>query len=219
MQPRTIAKSAREWHWGWTLAGKETVEEQDKLAEMHREAVAFCSDVLTGQQPRWLFLCGKSGTGKSHLASRIAAFLARWGEWAYNKHGDPVKGPIDDADPIKSYSCAQQTGIMVKWAQIIDAARDGNYAPYKAASEDWFKVIDDVGAEGFGGEGKPTAFVVNQLGKLCDARMGRWTVFTSNFNRHAFATLFDVRVASRMMREGNVIVDTGELRDFNLRAK
>lgn len=218
MPQRTTARSARDWHWGWTLNGDKTGE-QDILAEMLREAIAFCSDILTGQPPRWLFLCGKSGTGKSHLAGRIAAFLSKYGEWAYGKHGEPVRLPADDGGPIKSYAYAQQTAIMQKWAQIIDSARDGNYAPYRAASEDWFKVIDDVGAEGFGQDGKPTAFVVNQLGKLCDARMGKWTIFTSNFNKAAFAQTFDVRIASRMMREGNVIVDTGGLRDFNLRAQ
>lgn len=199
------------------MAGKETQAEQRILNEMLNAAIQFTSDILTGQPPRWLFYCGRSGTGKTHLAYRISAFIQKWGEWAYKKHGEPVKGPMDDAEPIRSYSYAQQSLVSVKWAQLVDAARDGNYVPYQRAAADWFKVIDDVGAEGIGNDKKPTAFVVNQLGKLADARMNKWTVFTSNNGLAEFAEVFDARIASRMMRDGNVVVETGSLRDFNLR--
>lgn len=182
---------------------------------MYHQAIQFSSDVLTGQEPRWLFLCGRSGCGKTHLAKRIADFLRKWGEWAYNKHFRSVKDP-ESANPDLIYSYAQGGPVFTKWAQVIDSARDGDYEPYKQASKDYFKVIDDVGAEGFGQDRKPTVFVTNQLGKLCDARMGKWTVWTSNFGLTDFAQTFDARISSRMLRGENVICET-IARDYNVR--
>ncbi len=187
------------------------------LQTMLHECKQFVSDILTGQPPRWLFLCGRSGCGKTHLAKRIADFIQKFGEWAYMKHGLPVANPIPGGDPIRSWTYAQCGPLFVKWAQLVDSARDGDYDPYKTASTDWFKVVDDVGAEGFGQDRKPTAFVVNQLGKLCDARMGKWTVFTSNHMLDDFNNHFDARIASRMLRDGNVLIEA-DMRDFNLRA-
>lgn len=182
---------------------------------MLREAQLFVSDILTGQSPRWLFLCGKSGVGKTHLARRIADFISKWGEWAYNKHGRALV----DAGHSRyetTWPYAQSAPVFAKWAAIVDSARDGDYEAYRRASADWYKVVDDVGAEGLGQDRRPTSFVVNQLGKLCDARLGRWTVFTSNFHIADFAEVFDARISSRILREGNVHVDL-TLRDFNLR--
>lgn len=184
--------------------------------EMLNEVIAFLSDILTGQPPRWIFLCGKSGCGKTHLARRIADFLSKWGEWAYNKHFRDKTDP-SRSNPDLLYSYAQGGPIFTKWAKIIDSARDGDYAPYQLAAKDYFKVIDDVGAEGFGQDRKPTAFVTNQLGKLCDSRMGKWTVFTSNFGLAGFAETFDARISSRMLRGENVICET-DARDYNIRA-
>lgn len=199
------------------MAGNATAEEQETLRAMLAEAIQFVSDVLTGQPPRWLFLCGRSGTGKTHLSRRIADFLVKFGQWAYMKHGKPVANPMPGGDPILSYTYAQAGPLFVKWAQLVDTARDGDFEAYRLACSDYFKVVDDVGSEGFGQDRKPTAFVVNQLGKLADARMGKWTVFTSNYMLKDFQDLFDVRIASRMLREGNVAVQV-DIRDFNLRA-
>lgn len=182
---------------------------------MFRESLQFVSDILTGQPPRWLFLCGRSGCGKTHLAKRIAAFLQKWGEWAYNKHYRAVQDPAK-SDPDLVYSYGQEGPLFIKWAAIIDSARDGDYQPYQRASRDYFKVIDDVGAEGFGQDRKPTVFVTNQLGKLCDARLGKWTVWTSNFGLTDFAETFDARISSRMLRGENIICET-IARDYNVR--
>lgn len=212
---RVIAKSARNFPWGWLETGLETRQELTELRQMLHEAQQFVSDVMTGQSPRWLFYCGRSGTGKSHLAHRIADALKKWGEWCYNTHGRPVLDPKKEHYQT-TWSYAQSSPIFVKWARVIDAARDGDYQPYKDAANDWFKVIDDVGAEGFGHDRKPTAFVINQLGKLADDRLGKWTVWTSNFGLGELAELFDARISSRMLRDENVVVEV-TARDYNNR--
>lgn len=214
-QSSNTAKCAREWGWMFHQTGRETAEEKDQLEAMRSAAVRFASDLITGQPPRWLWLCGHSGVGKSHLARRIAAFIAKWGKWAYDHHGRPAIDP-GGLNPDKLYSGQQGGPVFVPWAVLVDAGRDGDFAAFRQASNDWFKVIDDVGAEGLGQDRRPTQFVVNQLAKLADARLGKWTVWTSNFTQAEAAETFDVRIASRMMREGNAIVEC-TARDYNVR--
>lgn len=183
---------------------------------MQHETMRFCSDIMQGAPPRWLFLCGSSGCGKSHLAKAAAECIGKYAEWCYNKHGRPLVDPrLERYESTWPYAQAGQ--IFVKWARIIDSARDGNYDPFKLATKDYFKVIDDVGAEGFGQDRKPTAFVINQLGKLADERLRKWTIWTSNFGLGDFAELFDSRIASRMLRDGNTVIEVSA-RDFNTRA-
>lgn len=176
----------------------------------------FCSDIMRGMPPRWLLLCGKSGVGKTHLATRAAECIRQYAEWCYNKHGRPAIDPMGERYE-SSWSYAQQGPVFTKWARIIDAAREGDYEPYRFASKDYFKVIDDIGAEGFGQDKRPTAFVINQLGKLADDRLGKWTLWTSNFGLGDLAELFDTRIASRMLRDGNAVVEVSA-RDYNARA-
>lgn len=215
-QPVAIAKSARNFAWGWLETGREDHQEREELRNMHHEVMRFCSDIMQGLPPRWLLLCGRSGVGKTHLATRAAECIGKYAEWCYNKHGRPAIDPkaerYDTAFPY-----AQCGPIFTKWARIIDSARDGDYEPYKFASKDYFKVVDDVGAEGFGQDKRPTAFVINQLGKLADDRMRKWTLWTSNFGLGDFAELFDTRIASRMLRDGNAVVEV-TARDYNTRA-
>lgn len=212
---KTFARTAVSWDWKWEPTGRETPQEALELAGMLNEAIAFASEILKGEPPRWLFLCGKSGAGKTHLARRLAAFINQWGEWAYNKHYRAVHDP-GGQNPDLLYSYAQSGAVFVKWSHVIDSARDSDYELFRTARADYFKVIDDVGAEGLGQDRKPTAFVVNQLGKLCDGRLGKWTVFTSNYGIKEFAESFDTRISSRFLRDENITFET-TARDYNAR--
>jgi hypothetical protein len=50
-------------------------------------------------------------------------------------------------------------------------------------------------------------FSVSKLNQVIDARLGKWTVITCNFSREEIAQRMDVRLASRLGRGKNVIVD------------
>jgi hypothetical protein len=203
--------------FGFRLVGNERPEEKAALESMLREAVAFVSEVLQGGQPRWLTICGKSGTGKTYLAKAISTFLRPRLPWLYEKIERPRRDP-ERTSYESSFAYAQEGPRFVKWSAVVDEMRDGSYAGFTFACRDFFKIIDDIGGESMEREGKPTVFSIGKLSRLADERLGKWTVITSNLGRAKINEMYDARIASRMMRDGNRIVDLKEtVRDFGLR--
>jgi hypothetical protein len=196
--------------WCWSLTGAETGPELTTLNTVLKEAQRFCSDMLAGRTPRWLTLVGASGCGKTYIARRICDFVRKHGEGVYNaqRHGD---------HPETLWAYVTEGGLFSKWLKILDAGREGDFGPAHRAGRAWFKCVDDLGAEGLERGGTAYDFSRNLMGKLSDQRIGKWTVFTSNYNRKQIAETFDTRISSRMMRDGNVIVDLSHVRDFNIR--
>ncbi len=80
----------------------------------------------------------------------------------------------------------------------------------RAVCNDWFVALDDIGAE------KASDFSVSKLDQIVDARLGKWTVITCNFTRQQIADQMDVRIASRLGRGNNVIVDNIKVPDYSL---
>jgi DNA replication protein DnaC len=78
---------------------------------------------------------------------------------------------------------------------------------------DWFVALDDIGAE------RASDFSVSKLDQVVDARLGKWTVITCNFSREEIAEHMDVRIASRLGRGKNVIVDGIFVRDYSTRSQ
>lgn len=106
---------------------------------------------------------------------------------------------------------------MAKWGTIIERLRIGDRSLFKKACDDHYKVIDDLGVNSFDREGIATPFAVQSMAELLDRRLRKWTVITTNFSRSQLAEQFDPRIASRLLRDGNLIVDCSGLDDFNLR--
>ena len=81
-----------------------------------------------------------------------------------------------------------------------------------AVCDDWFVALDDIGAE------RASDFSVSKLDQIIDARLGKWTVITCNFTREQIAEHMDVRIASRLGRGNNVIVDNINVLDYSTRS-
>lgn len=181
----------------------------------------FAGEILSGGQPRWLTLCGTSGTGKTFLAKALSAFLAPRLRGLYEKHGRPKSDPRC-MNYETAFSYAQAGSRFVKWPRMVDDMREGEYSGYNNACHGWFKIIDEIGGESkertSDGAEKPTVFAIGKLTRLCDDRLGKWTLWTSNFYRSQLATVYDARIASRMMRDGNEVIELPQfVRDYNLR--
>lgn len=171
---------------------------EKKLCEMLAAAQDFVRDMATGAAPRWLSLLGRSGTGKTHLARGISRFFKA----EASIYIDRVTG-----------AHLSRQGGFIGWRKIVDLLRNGEYGIMDAVCNDWFVALDDIGAE------RASDFSVSKLDQIIDARLGKWTVITCNFTREEIAEQMDVRIASRLGRVNNVIVDNISVLDYSIRSK
>lgn len=89
---------------------------------------------------------------------------------------------------------------FLSWARIVRELRSGEYRWFEDLFTERLLIIDDIGAE------YETGFIAAKLYELLNERGGRWTILTSNLSLKAIGDL-DVRIASRMIRDGSVVVD------------
>lgn len=188
---------------------------------MLSEAKQFLSDMIAGKEPRWLVYLGNPGCGKTHLSGKIRDFLLDKAREIYNTVERPRRDP-ELSNYLTCWTYAQSGSIFTKWDNIIKNAKIGDYDRLRNAESDWVKIIDDLGVNSFSDSGRErepmaTTFSVQCIGGLLDARLRKWTVITANFSRSQFATQFDTRIASRFMRDNNVVVECFGLRDYGLR--
>ena len=184
--------AASNWDFGFQTFG------EAKLCEMLDAAKDFIRDMAIGTAPRWLSLLGRSGTGKTHLARGITHFFKA--EAAI--YIEPGTG-----------AHLSRRGGFIGWRKVVDHLRDGDYGIIDVVCNDWFVALDDIGAE------KASDFSVSKLDQVIDARLGKWTVITCNFSREEIAQHMDVRIASRLGRGKNVIVDGICIRDYSTRCQ
>jgi DNA replication protein DnaC len=83
--------------------------------------------------------------------------------------------------------------------EFADSCR-GDFGLPEYLADDFLVAIDDLGAAR-----DTTNFVADAIYRLANSRIGRWTIFTSNLNLADVATKIDERVASRMIRDRNVV--------------
>lgn len=174
---------------------------------MCREVIQFCEEIapreMTEQEaaigkggrsfdagrPRWLTLMGASDAGKTHLAIKIA-------EWVALKRANVMFFKGDRMTYFKTRT--------IKWSAFCDAIMGGKYSMVDFLIEPDFLFLDEVGAE----YEATSKLVFAKFGQVCDSRLGKWTVITSNHSMSSLAEI-DARIASRMERQGNVVVDLG----------
>jgi DNA replication protein DnaC len=171
---------------------------EKKLCEMLIAAESFVSDMAIGRAPRWLSFLGQSGTGKTHLARRISKFFRT----SASIFIDPTTG-----------AHLSRRGGFIGWRTVVDQLRNGDYGIMDVVCKDWFVALDDIGAE------RVTDFSVSKLDQIVDARLEKWTIITCNFTREEIAQHMDVRIASRLGRGENVIVDNINALDYSVRPK
>lgn len=184
-------KAAIEFDFGFQTFGEK------KLCEMLAASQDFIREMATGGAPRWLSLLGWSGTGKTHLARGISRF--------FNAEASSYVDPSTGAR-------LNRRGGFIGWRKIIDYLRDGDYGIMDAVCNDWFVALDDIGTE------RASDFSVAKLDQIIDCRLGKWTVLTCNFTRAEIAEHIDVRIASRLGRGKNVIVDNINVPDYSVRS-
>ena len=166
-----------------------------QLEQMVTECARFVRDIKSGAKPRWLTLAGACGVGKTFLAKRIY-------RWVCESHIFQTTTMNDDEF---SYSD--------EWLYWETAAKglQRNEDPIFHTPRTKFAVIDDIGASR-----DNTGHATNQLAILLGQRVNKWTLITTNLNLQQIAERIDQRVASRIIRDGNTVVEV-DAPDFALR--
>lgn len=162
--------------------------DETQMTQMVVEATRFIRAMQEKCAPYWLSLIGSSGTGKTHLARRIY----RWHQ---------------ECSLVRDGMNAEGSEIIYarewcRWPELaaLLQANDG-FGQLHDIRVAKFAVLDEVG-----GEFDKTGHATNCLSRILCGRVGKWTVITSNLTMDDVEKL-DARIASRMIRDGSVVVD------------
>lgn len=155
------------------------------------DAVAQFAGEVNFTKPRWLTLIGTSGVGKTMLAKEAYRHFMEYSR--FEVHFDAQRYRIDG-----------NTGQYCQWRRFAKAIQSGEGQGWEHdLGRDWFVVFDDIGSED-----DPWGKAKGSLDRLADARIGKWTLWTSNLPLGKFAEKLDTRIADRMLRNGSVVVET-----------
>ena len=153
-------------------------------------------DLQTKPLPKWLWLAGPSGIGKTFLATKAFLFA--------KKHAPArINGTIY-REPGLLYDFRLPTSSLVCWKDVMGARRNPDKSDYHQMIEDCrnadLLLLDDIG----GSAQNPTMaeWELIDLGEIIDARArsrGKWTIITSQQTVDRIASL-DNRIASRIHR-------------------
>ena len=162
----------------------------DNVERMVRAAAEWAIAVKAGDKPRWLSLLGSSGAGKTHLAKRLWAWLAKRPDFQGRANYLPQ---------------------FVYWPKLMDDMRtDASLYSRFGDMQRWrYLVLDDVLAE------RQSDWTLEKINTLLGCRVGKWTILTSNLSMMGIAKT-EKRIASRLIRDKGIVADI-QTTDYNLR--
>jgi DNA replication protein DnaC len=150
----------------------------EDLNGQYASAVNFAQRIFIGQNPNCLTLSGNAGCGKTHLAHEVFKYV--------ETH---CRGYYVEPVGIKSIYWENADSI------VSDAVH--NEDRFNSLLRCFFLVIDDIGS------GKMTDFNQEKLYQILNARLGKWTMITTNAKLDFFRSV-DPRISSRLVRNGSI---------------
>ncbi len=138
-------------------------------------------------QPYWITLCGPSGVGKTMLAKQAQRdFLMRTRFLT-----KIVRGQLEGNGLI-----------WVSWRELAPLIVNKQFGWLEDICKEHYVIIDDLGTGN-----DPWKEVAAAADRIFDARLGKWTLITCNLFLDQVAEQMDVRIASRMQRGGNKVIE------------
>lgn len=105
-----------------------------------------------------------------------------------------------------------RSGQFCSWRKFGEEMLAGDYSRTVDLCDDHFVVLDDIAAKR-----DKSGIAVDKLDTILDSRARKWTVITANLSIEEIAEQLDARIASRLIRNSEV-VDVDVI-DYNLRRK
>lgn len=165
---------ANEWQRKW-VALEVTHPRLQKLGDA---AESFCSRWVN-QDPVLLYLCGPTGTGKSHVARSILRFCR--------------------ASASRASRTRMLSGAAWRWPELADEFKAKNFSALEDLFTTDLAILDDLGAED-----DPFNIAADKLCQILSRREKKFTVITSNKAPEEFAAI-DPRIADRMFRNSKIV--------------
>lgn len=101
-----------------------------------------------------------------------------------------------------------KNGMFIRWMTACDYMRKGDFGVIDAMAGADVLFCDDIGAA------YETDLSKKKILEVAERRTGKATVFTSNLLLQQIGETIDVRVASRMLRDGSRVVQFKECPDY-----
>jgi len=99
---------------------------------------------------------------------------------------------------------------FIKWTTAVDYMRKGDYGVIDEMKRIEVLFVDDIGAA------YETQLSKAKIEEIADYRLGKPTLWTSNLSLEDVAAEIDVRVSSRMVRDGNRVVQFKDCPDWSV---
>lgn len=174
------------------------------LVRLRDAGVQFCLDMASKSKAAyWLVLAGVSGTGKTHIAKACVRFFTR----NLDTLRDETKGSEEKTRYVRR-------GGFKNWPEAMIEMIGGDYTGLRQLNDDWLVCLDDIGAEYAGNRELSNS----KLYEVFTARESKFTIVTSNLSVKQISETLDRRLASRLLRNGSVVIDV-QTQDFNCRKK
>lgn len=160
------------------------------INQPERDPFSMAMNQVSNPKPgTWLTLAGVNGCGKTMLANQAFSYVSRHYPFAGSVWISGERGRLTTRRP----KC-----VWIDEVAFSKRCKEGEYDLPEYLGEDWLVVLDDLGASrdksGFTGE---------MLFRLCNARIGKFTLFTTNLDLRGIAEQIDPRITSRLIRDGN----------------
>ena len=169
---------------------------ESELIKMKEESQNWLFAQWEKSEPYWCSLLGTSGTGKTYLAKQCKDKIEKLGLNVF-------RCKFSGVNQYKDVS-------FFYWPTIARKLRGQEYDIVPYIIETDFRFIDDLGAE------NKSDYVIGALNEICNSRIGKCTFITSNLSMLDIHDNFDARIASRMKRGKNIIIQTNAT-DYDLR--
>lgn len=124
---------------------------------------------------------------------------------------------LQDRASGQSWKIKTATGSHGPEIAHIQPALDLNdwKAPRDYAMHDLI-YIEDIGAGVDLGNHPGGQILRNRIVELLQHRTGKWTMLDANFTRHEISQKLDPRIASRLKRDGSIVIEVSQdVPDFN----
>ena len=160
-----------------------------KIQAMADRAEAFCGRWYRfSPTPALLVLVGEPNCGKTHTARAIYQFARSTAFQAFV------------AGKGKTWGKRIPALEFMRWPEIVDDFKNGNYGTVNDMIDTDLLVLDDVGAEH-----DPSKSAASKLCQILSRRERKFTVLTSNVPPTQWPERFDTRIADRLIRNSEVI--------------